>query len=233
MQEVTNSKGEVKQKLLTRFDIADKYEQGDYPISLAAWDSYKKTLSKNARTGTTVMSIESLYKICIYTGVSADYMLGFIGSKYKHHTAEAVRKEFGLTDESMEKLLELNYQIVGRYHATRGIKLPDDKKRTKQFSGAQYVNLIITHFMQEFAEYLHDYFKMLLKLEDYSEPNGTPKKELEKYDGKMISEEEILDTYNKLNESIAYHKSKIIGFMDNFLELAKQELYKSNGQTKQ
>lgn len=104
LREVKDSKGLIKKKALTRFEIDEQYHNYQYPISLPAWDSYKKTISKNAKTGTSSMNLESLYRICVYTGVSADYMLGFIDTKHKEQSAEKVREEFGLTDKSMETL---------------------------------------------------------------------------------------------------------------------------------
>lgn len=58
------------------------------------------------------MSLSTFYDICTYTNVSADYYLGFIETKRKEQSADRVRKEFGLSDKSMENLTVIKNRHV-------------------------------------------------------------------------------------------------------------------------
>lgn len=53
------------------------------------------------------MRISSLYKVCQYTDVSADYYLGFNDIKRKEPSAERVKRDFGLSDKAMKRLAEI------------------------------------------------------------------------------------------------------------------------------
>ena len=96
----------LKEKL-TREEIEYKHAKNSYPISKSTWDNYKKTVSKKAKTGANSMTLDNFYNICLYTGVSADYFLGFKETKLKEVSAQTIKEEFGLSDEAMERLIKI------------------------------------------------------------------------------------------------------------------------------
>lgn len=112
----------------------------DFPMS-------KHTYYKYKRSALNGMTLETFYQICRYTGVSADYLLGFIDTKRKEQSAEMVRKEFGLSDAAMEKILEIknDYKLAIKYHNTPTISKRD------------LLNYMIVNFFQEFAYYVDKY----------------------------------------------------------------------------
>lgn len=95
----------TEKEKLTRDEIKEKHSKGTYPISLHTWDNYKKSISSTANTGVGSMKLDTFYDICAYTGVSADYFLGFSVAKHREQSAEMVKKEFGLSDKAIGMLL--------------------------------------------------------------------------------------------------------------------------------
>jgi hypothetical protein len=93
---------------LTRLEIEERYSKNNYPLSRHTWDNYKKSISQTAKTGAASMKLDTFYNVCAYTDVSADYLLGFIETKHKEQSADMAKKEFGLSDEAMERLKAVN-----------------------------------------------------------------------------------------------------------------------------
>lgn len=77
-----------------------------FPVSKHAYRNYKTSGDKINQSRANSLRVDTLYDICRYTGVSADYLLGFIDTPRKEQSAEMVRQEFGLSDESMKFLKE-------------------------------------------------------------------------------------------------------------------------------
>jgi hypothetical protein len=128
---------------LTRDEIDKRYKNDQYPVSVHAWDSYKKSISASAATGVSAMKIDSLYRICQYTGVSADYLLGLADTKMKDQSAERVREELGLSDDAMQMLK----RIKGNTENTAC--------SNKAYSETDFVNFMLCHFFYRFADYAH------------------------------------------------------------------------------
>ena len=198
MEYVTDKKGNIKEKPLTREQLQERYENDEYPISVSAWDSYKKTISKTAETGTFSMKLESLYNICAYTDVSADYLLGFTGTKLKDQSAEMVREEFGLTDPALKRLQEM----------IRKPKLPLPKDYN--FDEADYINFLIVNLARPLLHGIRDYFIALDESESYSDKNPGATFDEEIYLQKQALAEkyaitQILDKFlDKLWQEISY-----------------------------
>lgn len=98
-----NTKKETEYKK-EDFFVNKKISSG-FPVSKDSYYNY--TAFVNADTPAKEIggiSLKTLYNICIYTDVSADYLLGFITSERKEESAEMAKKEFGLTDEAMKRL---------------------------------------------------------------------------------------------------------------------------------
>lgn len=75
-----------------------------FPISKDTYYKYKKASKKNNKSDLHSMKIDTLYTLCNYTDVSADYFLGLIDTKRKEPSAPQVREDFGLSDKAMETL---------------------------------------------------------------------------------------------------------------------------------
>ena len=211
LKEVKDSKGSIKKKGLTRFEIDEKYKNYKYPISLSAWDSYKKTISKNAKTGISSMNLESLYKICTYTDVSADYMLGFIDTKRKEQLAEMVRKEFGLSDEAMDTLSKAVTHSI--------LPLPS---KYKNFSESDFISFLIVNFAVRFEQAIIQYFYAEDELNTYNEQyidNGRTVKD--KY---MHEEAKITDDCQQLQQAVYSQKYILTQLVDEFLNDLVTEL---------
>lgn len=82
-------------------------EQSDFPITISSYDNYRKLANdKQYANFISDMNLTNFYKICQYTGVSADYYLGFRATKRKELSAPIIKEEFGLSDKSMEMIKE-------------------------------------------------------------------------------------------------------------------------------
>ncbi|MFR5876916.1 MAG: hypothetical protein ACLUFN_10565 [Eubacterium sp.] len=81
----------------------------NFPFTKQTYYSYSSFV-KAERTSrkNKGMKVESLYSVCNYTGVSADYFLGFKDTKRQEPSAERVRQDFGLSDKAMENLSKIN-----------------------------------------------------------------------------------------------------------------------------
>lgn len=138
---------------IRRKDIQEKYDRGDFPVSLYTWDNYKKSLKRNNSTKAVKrMRLETFYKICLYSDVSADYLLRFIETKRKDETAEMVRKEFGLTDETMNTL---------RNTMDESFYASSENTVYKDFSMADFLNFMIVNFFSKFANAIAEYFEIM------------------------------------------------------------------------
>lgn len=88
-------------------DVKDNKEY--FPIKE---DTYRKylTMSNNKKNQYSTQSMKTivLFDICEYTGVSADYYLGFIDTKKKEASAPQVKQDFGLSDKAMDTLSQIN-----------------------------------------------------------------------------------------------------------------------------
>lgn len=81
----------------------------DFPFTKETYYTYSSYIDAPKRSREiTDMRISSLYKVCLYTDVSADYLLGFTDTKRKDPSAERVRQDFGLSDKAMETLSIIN-----------------------------------------------------------------------------------------------------------------------------
>ena len=93
----------------TKFFIDEK-DSPTFPLSEGAfynYNGYVNSMESSGEPGSRKlksMDLQSFYKICTYTDVSADYYLGFINSKRKEASAQKVKKEFGLSDTAMKHL---------------------------------------------------------------------------------------------------------------------------------
>lgn len=210
MKEVKNSKGIIKKKPLTRFEIDEKYHNYQYPISLSAWDSYKKTLSKKAKTGTSAMSLESLYKICIYTNVSADYFLGLSPTKRKEQSAEVAQRIYGLNDESLDIILDIKNNIK-RFQRFQGLQHHRLINRYVKIDGSAFLNFVIKHFIVDFAKRVDDYFKIYAR----------GKKNLAKYEN---DETHYSRSQECLEMEIIECKYEFLKLINNFLDLFEKEM---------
>ena len=57
------------------------------------------------------LQMHTLLTICKYADVSADYLLGLIDTQRREQSAEMVRREFGLSDKSMEFLKKTHERV--------------------------------------------------------------------------------------------------------------------------
>jgi len=162
-----DKQGREKRKSLTREEIDGRFKSYSYPISLSAWDSYKKSLSETAETGAADMKLESLFKICAYTGVSADYLLGFIDTKHKEQSAEMVREEFGLSDETMKAL-----KGMVKRKKTREVRWYHYETR---FNKIDFVNFLLEHLSEELVKYIDKYLRDSNELDNYMNPEWLEK----------------------------------------------------------
>lgn len=82
----------------------ETYEM-NFPIRKDTYYAYTAFIGKKkAKKKFQSMDLRTFFDVCLYTDVSADYLLGFNTSKRKEDSAEKVRQEFGLSDKSMETL---------------------------------------------------------------------------------------------------------------------------------
>ena len=95
-----------KSEQLTKkeFFVNPKYNT-EFPVSSATYAKYY-TFARNKKASREFKSIdiETLYAFCTYNNCSADYFLGFIDTKRKEASAQQVKEDFGLSDESMKRL---------------------------------------------------------------------------------------------------------------------------------
>lgn len=103
----SRSRGKVK---FHKEDFFNEVRNGkrDFPVKKDLYYKFYNTVKKKKATKIVKnMYLETFYDICKYTDVSADYYLGFIQTKRKEASAPAVKREFGLSDESMDILSQI------------------------------------------------------------------------------------------------------------------------------
>lgn len=191
---------------IRRKDIQEKYERGEFPVSLYTWDNYKKSLKQNSTTKAVKrMHLETFYKICLYADVSADYLLRFIETKRKEETAETVRKEFGLTDEAMNTLRDT---IDKSFYVSHKC---DD---CKDFTLSGFFNFMTVNFSNKFANAIAEYFYITESINKNKEIVNTDKLDNSKY----------FDCFPDKAELFA--KFQITQIVDEFIDNLKKELKK-------
>ena len=93
----------------------DYAEEGNcteqFPISKDSYYSYRKFLGTAKPSKIPTITVDTLFAICKYTGVSADYLLGFSDCKSRVPSTMRVRWDFGLSDKSMEFLKKAHEKI--------------------------------------------------------------------------------------------------------------------------
>jgi len=97
-----------------RNDFFQEVKKGKiiFPVSRDTYYNYNRTLNNKSKYNAQAVYLSDFYKICQYTEISADYYLGFIETKRKEESAPQVRKDFGLTDESMFNLSQIKKNKV-------------------------------------------------------------------------------------------------------------------------
>lgn len=79
-----------------------------FPMSKDTYYNYTAFVnSEKPAKNIQKIELDTFYNICTYADVSADYLLGFIGTKRKEPTAEMMKQDFGFSDEAMERLIYL------------------------------------------------------------------------------------------------------------------------------
>lgn len=127
----------------------------DFPISRDTYYKYKayvnsdKSKKKNKNQNIQSIDLRSFFDICMYTDVSADYLLGFNKTKRKESSAEWACEEFGLSDEALRTLavIRSNEKSCGKNNMLLG-----------ELS-SEIINLILenTTFWNDFNERLQCY----------------------------------------------------------------------------
>ena len=84
-----------------------------FPISRDTYYNYSKFAGVANLSDPPTITVDTLFAICKYTGVSADYLLGFIECKSRVPSAKRVRWDFGLSDKSMEFLKKAHDRVSG------------------------------------------------------------------------------------------------------------------------
>ncbi len=107
VQEEHRKKEDVlsKEEIITGFRKDPTAEETEkFPLSRDAYYNYKASADEKDVPRVRTLRVDTLYEICRYTGVSADYLLGLIDTSRKEQSAEMIRQEFGLSDKSMDFL---------------------------------------------------------------------------------------------------------------------------------
>ena len=100
---------ETNRKRISRMTFFNRQECNDckFPISRDTYYSYKSKINNRPSSKQlNTMDLRCFFDICSYTGIPADYYLGFIDTARNEQSAEQVRKDFGLSDKAMERLKE-------------------------------------------------------------------------------------------------------------------------------
>lgn len=82
-----------------------------FPISKDTYYGYRKFLGTAKPSKIPTITVDTLFAICKYTGVSADYLLGFSDCKSRVPSAKRVRWDFGLSYKSMDFLKKTHERV--------------------------------------------------------------------------------------------------------------------------
>jgi len=130
-----------------------KYMKRKFPVSGMTYYNWERIKTKKEKEEGKVkneargMRLETLYEICSYFDISADYILGFIDTKRKEITADGVREEFGLNDEAMEFLA--NFQ-----------KQDKERKISNKYKRLDFINFFLhRRFFETLILNMLDYFE--------------------------------------------------------------------------
>lgn len=191
-----------EKKRLDREGFFMKY-MATFPMSKNTYYKYKAFVNDNASfNGLRGMSLDTFYKVCTYTNVSADYLLGFIDTKRKEQSAEMVRKEFGLSDESMAVLKKMKDRELRNEWYEPSITL-------ENFTGADFINFILTDYVRELAYYIDFYFSAI----KYHRNSKSSRVRYDEFGNAKIDEIGIDEAKYRISQS-----------MEKFLERIEHEL---------
>lgn len=189
----------------TKFGFFNKYRDS-FPMSKTTYYKYKES----ALGG---MTLDTFYRICTYTDVSADYFLGFIDVQHKKQSAQKVWEEYGLTKDAMDKLVYMKTHSIMPFPA-----------KYKNFSESEFVSFLIDNFAVKFEQAIVTYFYALDDLsknqKKYMNNGKTVKDEY------MHEEARIINDYQECEQAVYIQKYIITQLIDTFLDDLTLELTK-------
>lgn len=194
-------------------------ETYNMPMSINSWHKYT---SKKLET----MQLKTFYKICRYTGVSADYLLCFNDVPNKKASAEQIQEDYGLTLESLDSIEEIN-QRTKRF-VEQGLTF--DKGYATEYD---FLNFLITTFAPQFLVSVYHYFYVLDEYEKFEKEHFNVKRKLKK---KFLSNDEqrIIDEYQEVVTKVDTEKfilmQKVYRLVDEFREDLKKAPHNIKGE---
>ena len=158
---VEETKNALKRREFKRADIPNLYPT-KFPISSDSWANYVSFVNENKKLND--IKIGTLYDLCSYTDVSADYFLGLNETKVKEASSEQIQKDFGLSTDALRCLAQMaNHPVV---------PLP---AKYQDFSAVDYIDFLIVNFAQKFLSGILDYFYALDEFEAFEAENIDPR----------------------------------------------------------
>lgn len=202
----------------TKTKIEDIINSSEFPLSKKTWYNYKESNNKTPnRKRIKDINVSTLFGICQYTNVSADYYMCFNDIVRKEVSAEYLIKEFGLTSEALEVLSKMN------------LHTKNENFQYGKLSDTNFINTLITDFAPKFFSNIIDYYTAEDKLKVFENANMDKKKRLKK---KYLTAEEslLIDEYKELQSDVDMQKYILVQNVYRFIDNLKITTGSSNNE---
>jgi len=171
------------------------------PISRKTWYDYKEKKKKDLKIGT-------LYDICNYTNVSADYYLGYNKSVRKEASSLQIKEDYGLTDDALEKLARMHKRTE------------DGAFQYNKLSDVDFINMLIAEFAPNFFSYILCYFTAVDEYEEFKAKYLNKKGKIKKQ--YLDRESYYIEQYQELTDKVDSEKFKLVQNVFRFVDSLKK-----------
>ncbi len=137
---------EKKKKKNHKSDFLNKeIEMSKFPFTKSTYYTYSSYINAERHSRKiTDISLSTIFDVCKYADVSADYLLGFNDTQRKEPSAEQMKIDFGLSDTAMKNLRQIH----------------QNQPETKGEVSSEIVNIILES--QDFWERLNAHLPIYL-----------------------------------------------------------------------